>query len=98
MSRRPQLIGFKRMLASHQQQAAIELAQSLAQDIARAAPDCASKAMQISAILQDLSVIFDHGFVQDVIDVETLDTELSETKVRVTAAAVVGALANRVPK
>lgn len=86
------------MIASHQQQAAIELAQSLAQDIARAGPECASKAMRISAILQDLSVMPDHGFVQDVIDLETLDTELSETKVRVAAAAVVSALAERVSK
>lgn len=82
------------MRGSHQSQAAVELACSLAEDIARTAPECAYKAMQIVDLLQELSAEPDHGAVQDVIEAETVDSELSETRVRLTAAAVVRALSD----
>lgn len=82
------------MLASHQRQAAIELASSLAEEIAMAAPECALKAMQIVTILQDLNARPDQGTVQDIIEAETVDSDLSETSVRLTATAVVRALSD----
>lgn len=83
------------MLKAHQQQAALELARSLAEDIAQVAPECADKALQILSILEDLDAGPDRGTIEDVIEAETLDSGLSDTGVRTVAAAVTRALTGR---
>ena len=80
------------MLADYQCRTAISLAIDLAEEIARAAPECASKAMQIVTILHDLEKKPDQALVHDVIEAETLSADLPEVSVRNTAAAVVRAL------
>lgn len=60
----------------------------LAEEIAQSNPDCASKAMRILALLDELSAEPDRASIEDAIDVET-DGDLSDTRVRNTSSAVV---------
>jgi hypothetical protein len=65
---------------------------ALADEIARLAPDCAERAMQITRLVRDLDAAPDAAAVTDTIAAETADSDLSETQVRATARSVVDAL------
>lgn len=64
----------------------------LAEDIARASPDCADKAMRILDLVRSIPTLPDRNVVQDAIESNLVDSELSESQVQSTTSAVVGAL------
>ena len=69
---------------------------TLAQDIARAAPECADKALQIVELVQELSFVPDRQAIQDAIEERTLDGDISESRVQLTTSAVLRAMTGRV--
>jgi hypothetical protein len=64
----------------------------LANCIARAAPECADKAMQIADLAREFDRIPDRGAVQDAIEASLVDTDASEPRIQMTASAVVSAV------
>lgn len=70
----------------------VDTIRALAQDIARASPESADKAMRIVELVQDLGGSADRASIRDVIEAETLDSDLSDGKVQTTTDAVVKAL------
>jgi hypothetical protein len=70
----------------------VDTIKALAEEIARASPESANKAMRIVELVQDLGGSADRASIRDVIEAETLDTDLSDGKVQTTADAVVKAL------
>jgi hypothetical protein len=75
--------------------AVVECVETLAEDLARAAPDCADKAMRIVELIQDLKAQPDRVAVQDAIEATILPDEVSEARVHVTTSAVMSAVAGR---
>ncbi|NNM74671.1 hypothetical protein [Enterovirga aerilata] len=64
----------------------------LAMDIARQCPDCADSASRIAALAGELRAgPVDRGAVQDVLEAEMDEGDLSDMRVRSTAASVVKA-------
>lgn len=80
------------MLRGKDDEAAIKAAIGLTEEIAREAPECAAKALQIISLLEGVSAGPDQGTVQDVIGAEMLETDVPELTVRATATSVVRAL------
>ena len=70
----------------------LETITTLAEDIARASPDCADKAMRIVDLARDLSTSPDRESIQDAIESKLVDSELSESQIQSTTSAVVGAI------
>lgn len=64
----------------------------LAEEIARSSPDCADKAMQIAALVRDLDQLPDREAVQDALEMELVDTDLSEPKIHTMTSAVLSAI------
>ena len=80
------------MPGSHQAYALLETIGTLAEEIARACPPCAEKAAQIVSLIGEIqSVAVDRASVQDALESETVDSDLSDAKVRNAADAVVRA-------
>jgi hypothetical protein len=72
---------------------AIETIIRLAEEIGRAAPECATKAMQIGELARELDSEPDHATVRDALDAEAFDDDgLSDVNTRSAASAVVWAL------
>lgn len=69
---------------------------SLAESIARSAPECASKAMQIAEMAQSLTSTPDRTAIQDAIESKLVDSELSEAQVQATTSAVVSVIRDEV--
>jgi hypothetical protein len=64
----------------------------LAMDIARQCPDCAEPASQIASLAGELRAAkVDRGAVQDVLDAQMGENDLSDVRVRATAESVVKA-------
>ena len=70
----------------------IETVISLAEEIARSAPECATKALQIIDLMQGLDVAPDRGTIEDAIETSLNDSELSEPQVRTMTSAIVSAV------
>ncbi|HEX5867744.1 MAG TPA: hypothetical protein VFY72_08565 [Beijerinckiaceae bacterium] len=64
----------------------------LADQIARAAPECADQAMQIVKLVQELNPMPDRALIEDTLSVETADTDVSEARVQATTDAVMQAV------
>ena len=65
----------------------------LAEEIARASPECADKARQIASLAAEVNCSrIDHSAIRDAIESETSDSDLSDTQVGRTAAAVTKAV------
>ena len=63
---------------------------NLAEEIARLSPECAEKALKISDFARELSGFQpDHASIQDAIESEMLDDEISDTRARSVASAVI---------
>ena len=69
-------------------QAAIDSITALAEEIAKASPESASKAMQIVDLVQGLGGLPDQNAIEDAIEAGT-DGELSDTRVRNASSEVV---------
>ena len=65
----------------------------LAEEIARASPECADKARQIATLAAEVNGSrIDHSLIRDAIEAETSDSDLSDTQVGRTAEAVARAV------
>ena len=64
-----------------QSQATIDAIAGLAEEIARASPECADKAMQILNLVKGLDCSLDFAAIEDAIDAGT-DGGLTDTEVR----------------
>ena len=80
------------MPSSSQHQAVLDTVVMLAEQIARAAPECADQAMQIVKLVNSLGQEPDPSLIRDTIEVETADTDLSDARVQTTADAVMRAV------
>ena len=80
------------MSSASQHQAVLDTVVMLAEQIARAAPECAEQAMQIVKLVQELAPEPDRSLIKDAIDLETADTDLSDARVQTTADAVMRAV------
>ncbi|WP_375460466.1 hypothetical protein [uncultured Enterovirga sp.] len=65
---------------------------TLAEDIARASPDCADKAMRIVDLARQGDLRPDHQTVQNAIEGNLLDDEMSESRIQTTTSRVLGAI------
>ena len=72
-------------------QSAIDAIIALAEEIARASPESADKAMQILDLARMLESRPDQAAIEDAIDAGT-DGDLSDTRVRSTSSAVVSSI------
>lgn len=72
--------------------AVLETVSALAGQIARASPECADKAMKIVDLLQDVALQPDRELIQDAIETNMVDSELSEPQLKTMTSAVVGAI------
>ena len=70
----------------------VETIVRLAEEIARMAPECAPKAMQIAELARELEAAPDQATVQDAIDSKALEDDLSDISSQSAASAVVKAL------
>ena len=70
----------------------IETIVRLAEEIARMAPECAPKALQIAELARELEAAPDQATVQDAIDSKALEDDLSDISSQSAASAVVKAL------
>ena len=77
--------------AAHHQ-AVLDTVAMLADQIARAAPECADQAMQIVKLFQELNPMPDRALIEDTLSVETADTDVSEARVQATTDAVMQAV------
>jgi hypothetical protein len=76
----------------HEQTELIRTITALAEEIARASPESADKAMRIVALLGEIRPAPDRETVRDVIETETIDTDISDTRLDSTTEAVVRAI------
>lgn len=80
------------MASFEKRQTILDAIIALAEEIARASPDCADRAMRIAALAGELETGPDATSVEDAIVAETADSDLSDSQVRTTTRAVVDAL------
>jgi hypothetical protein len=79
-------------MSSVKNQPILDTIVQLAEEIGRLSPECASHAMQIVDLVHGLEAEPDPGTVQDALDAEMADNDLSDVTTRNVAAAVVKAL------
>ncbi len=66
---------------------------AVAEEISRVAPDCAERALKIVELARELEEVqLDRATIEDVIESQMVDDEVSETKVRNVTTAVFGKL------
>lgn len=80
------------MATEARHQAVLDTVVMLADQIARTAPECADQAMQIVKLLNELGPAADRTLIQDALDMETADTDLSDARVQSTTDAVMRAV------
>ena len=80
------------MTTATQHQSVLDTVAMLADQIARTAPECASQAMEIVKLVNELGPAPDRALVQDALDAETADTDLSDARVQTTTNAVMRAV------
>jgi hypothetical protein len=81
-----------KMATAARHQDVLDTVVMLADQIARAAPECADQAMQIIKLVHELGPAPDRSLVQDTLAVETADTDVSDAKVQTTTEAVMRAV------
>jgi hypothetical protein len=79
-------------MAAASNQSTIEAIVQLAEEIARLSPECASRASQIVDLARAMESEPDEETVQDALEAETGESDLSGVSTRKAAAAVVKAL------
>ena len=79
-------------MTSVKNQPVLDTIVQLAEEIGTLSPDCASKAMQIVDLVRGLEAEPDQETVQDALDAEMVENDLSDVSTRNAAAAVVKAL------
>ena len=80
------------MATPAQQQTVLDAVVMLAHQIARTAPECADQAMQIVKLMHELGPAPDRALVQDTLEAETADTDVSDARVQTTTDAVMRAV------
>jgi hypothetical protein len=80
------------MARAAQSQAAVETIVMLAEQIAHAAPECATQAMRIVELINELYAEPDRALVKDALEVETADADLSNARIETAADAVMKAV------
>ena len=79
-------------MTSVNKQSILDTIIQIAEEIGRLSPECASSAMQIIDLVRALEAEPDPGTVQDALDAEMADRDVSDVSTRNAAAAVVKAL------
>ena len=83
-------------MTAHQNSAILETIVNLAEEIARTSPDCAHKAVKIVELVGELNARdIDRAAVQDAIEVETADSDLSDVRLASATDAVLRAARER---
>jgi hypothetical protein len=83
-------------MTAHQNSAILETIVNLAEEIARTSPDCAHKAVKIVELVGELDARdIDRAAVQDAIEVETADSDLSDVRLASATDAVLRAARER---
>ena len=80
------------MASPSQHQSVLDAVVMLADQIARAAPECADAAMQIVKLVQELAPAPDRDLIRDTLEAETADSDLSDAQLQTTTDAVVRAV------
>jgi hypothetical protein len=83
------------MARAAQSQTTVETIAMLAEQIAQAAPECATQAMRIIELVNDLCAEPDRALVKDVLEAETADADLSNARIETAADAVMKAVRSR---
>ncbi len=65
---------------------------ALAQEIAQVAPDCADRALKIIEFARELGDQPDRAMVEDAIESQLIDGELSEPQLQSVTSAIVGTI------
>jgi hypothetical protein len=65
---------------------------TLAEEIARASPDCADKAMRIIGLVGEMKLEPDRAAIQDAIEMRSADSDMSESQLHLTTSAVLSAV------
>ena len=65
---------------------------ALAEEIAQVAPECADKALRIIEAARELGERSDRAMVEDAIESQLIDSELSEPQLQTVTSAVVGSI------
>ncbi len=79
-------------MTAHQNNALLETIVSLAEEIARTSPECAHKAVKIVELVGELDArIPDRAAMEDALEAETADSDLSDARLRATTDAVLRA-------
>jgi hypothetical protein len=65
---------------------------ALAEEIAQVAPECADKALRIIESARELGERPDRAMVEDAIESQLIDSELSEPQLQTVTSAVVGSI------
>lgn len=72
----------------------VETIVALAEEIAQVAPDCADRALKIIEFARELGDQPDRAMVEDAIESQLIDSELSEPQLQTVTSAVVGSIRN----
>ena len=75
-----------------QPQVAVETIVMLAEQIAHAAPECATQAMRIIELVNELCAGPDRAMIKDALEAETADADLSNARLENAADAVMKAV------
>jgi hypothetical protein len=83
-------------MTAHRNSAILDTIVTLAEEIARASPDCAEKAVKIVELVGELSAAdLDRAAIRDAIEVETADSDLSDVRLSSATDAVLKAARER---
>jgi hypothetical protein len=72
----------------------VETIIALAEEIAQVAPDCADRALKIIEFARELGDQPDRATVEDAIESQLIDSELSEPQLQNVTSAVIGSIRN----
>ena len=64
----------------------------LAEEIARASPECADKALQIAELARELDNVPDRLAIHDAIESRMIDSDISDQRVHTTTSAVLAVI------
>ena len=70
----------------------VEAIIALAEEIAQVAPDCADRALKIIEFARELGDQPDRATIEDAIESQLIDSELSEPQLQTVTSAIVGSV------
>ena len=83
-------------MTAHQNSSILDTIVTLAEEIARANPECAQKAVKIVELVGELNAAdLDRSAIRDAIEVETADSDLSDVRLSSATDAVLKAARER---